>query len=72
MAASRVTRWRRHRDRDRSGQRELLGRQHVVRLGDPGWVLWQPHRAVVKPGIRSGQRELLGCQDVVRRFRFPH
>ena len=40
----------------RSGQRELLGGQHVVGLGDPGRIAGQRHRAVVQARIAARAR----------------
>src|ERR1019366_942084 len=37
--------------RQRRRHRELLGRQHVVRPGDPGRILGQRDRSVVKAGV---------------------
>jgi hypothetical protein len=52
--------------RVRRRHRELLGRQHVVRLLDPGRVAGERHRPVVKAGIGYPHAELLGRQHVMR------
>jgi len=52
--------------RRRRRERELLGREHVVWLGDPGRILGEDHRGMSDARIRSRERELLGGEHVVR------
>ena len=47
------------------GHRELLGREHVVRLLDPARVLGQQDRSVVQHRVGSRHSERLGGEHVV-------
>jgi hypothetical protein len=50
--------------RDR-GDRKFLGRQHVVRLHDSGWVVGQLHGVLmVKIGVRSRKRKFFRREHV--------
>ena len=51
------------------GNRELLGRQHVVRLHDPGRVVWQFDGVLtVKIRVWRRERKLLRRENIVGRI----
>ncbi|WP_329650591.1 hypothetical protein [Nocardioides sp.] len=52
----------------RRWHRELLGRENVMGLGDPGRVVRQGHGPVVQARVAGGHAELLGGKDVVGRL----